>query len=139
MPLRYLVDTSALARTDRPSVQERLRPVIEEGTGATCGAIELEVFYSARGPADMADRERTLADAFAHLDMSEADFAHAKELMGALAAHGKHGSAGLADLLIAACARREGLALLHYDSDFDAIASVTGQAAEWVVPRGSVP
>jgi hypothetical protein len=30
------------------------------------------------------------------------------------------------------------LILLHYDSDFDQIAAVTGQACEWVVPAGSV-
>ena len=28
--------------------------------------------------------------------------------------------------------------LLHYEADFDLIAEVTGQAVEWVVPRGSV-
>lgn len=30
------------------------------------------------------------------------------------------------------------LAVLHYDADYDLIAAVTGQTAEWVVPRGSV-
>jgi len=27
--------------------------------------------------------------------------------------------------------------VLHYDGDFDMIASLTGQPAEWVVPPGS--
>jgi hypothetical protein len=31
-----------------------------------------------------------------------------------------------------------GATVLHYDHDFEVIASVTGQAQEWVVPRGSV-
>ncbi len=26
----------------------------------------------------------------------------------------------------------------HYDEDFDRIATITGQAAEWIVPRGSI-
>jgi hypothetical protein len=30
------------------------------------------------------------------------------------------------------------LTMLHYDADFDLIASVTGQPCEWVVPPGSV-
>ena len=34
---------------------------------------------------------------------------------------------------------RAGLSVLHYDRDFDLIASVTGQDVEWVVPAGSVP
>jgi hypothetical protein len=29
--------------------------------------------------------------------------------------------------------------VLHYDADFDLIASVTGQRCQWVVPAGSVP
>src|ERR1039458_5140404 len=45
--------------------------------------------------------------------------------------------AGLPDLLIAACAERAGLVLLHYDADFDAICAVTGQPGQWVVARGS--
>jgi hypothetical protein len=28
--------------------------------------------------------------------------------------------------------------VLHYDADYDLIASVTGQATEWVVARGKV-
>jgi len=28
--------------------------------------------------------------------------------------------------------------VLHYDHDYDVIAEVTGQAMEWVVPRGSI-
>ncbi len=44
----------------------------------------------------------------------------------------------LADLIVAAVAEQAGVVLLHYDSDFDRIAAVTGQAAEWVVPRGTV-
>ena len=39
---------------------------------------------------------------------------------------------------VAACAESAGLTVLHYDADFDRIASVTGQAVQWVVPRGSV-
>lgn len=50
-----------------------------------------------------------------------------------------HRAVGIADALIAACAQRADLAIVHYDSDFDTIASVTGQPTEWVVPRGSVP
>jgi predicted nucleic acid-binding protein len=42
------------------------------------------------------------------------------------------------DLLIAAAAESRGLAVLHYDADFDRIAAVTGQSCEWVVPVGSV-
>lgn len=42
------------------------------------------------------------------------------------------------DLLIAACAETSGLTVLHYDADFDRIASITGQPVQWVVEPGSV-
>lgn len=42
------------------------------------------------------------------------------------------------DLLIAAAAEGSNLVVLHYDSDFDRIAAVTGQRCQWVVAAGSV-
>jgi hypothetical protein len=33
--------------------------------------------------------------------------------------------------------RRFSLVVLHYDADYDRIAEVTGQPAEWVVPPGT--
>ncbi len=44
----------------------------------------------------------------------------------------------LPDLLIAAAAESRGVAVLHYDTDFDRIAAVTGQSCEWIVPAGSI-
>ena len=38
----------------------------------------------------------------------------------------------LPGLLIAACAERAGLTVLHYDADYDRIAKLTGQAVQWV-------
>jgi hypothetical protein len=29
--------------------------------------------------------------------------------------------------------------VLHYDSDYDHIAAITGQPTQWVIPRGTVP
>jgi len=46
--------------------------------------------------------------------------------------------AKLPDLLIAATAEAANLTIIHYDADFDLIASVTGQSCEWIVPAGSV-
>jgi hypothetical protein len=43
------------------------------------------------------------------------------------------------DLILSAAAELASLTLLHYDSDFETIARITGQPMEWVVARGSVP
>ena len=42
------------------------------------------------------------------------------------------------ELLIAGVAERHSATLIHYDQDFDTIAEITGQPAEWVVPAGSI-
>jgi hypothetical protein len=44
----------------------------------------------------------------------------------------------MVDALVAAAAEARELVVLHYDADFELVAQVTGQAHEWVVPRGSV-
>lgn len=58
------------------------------------------------------------------------------EVMLAPAARGLH-RRSIPDVLIAAAAPAHGAAVLHYDHDFEVIAGVTGQAHEWIVPRGS--
>jgi predicted nucleic acid-binding protein len=40
--------------------------------------------------------------------------------------------------LIAGIAEQHGAVILHYDTDFEHIASVTGQPHLWVAPRGSL-
>jgi predicted nucleic acid-binding protein len=42
------------------------------------------------------------------------------------------------DLIIAAAAEAAELTVLHYDRDFDHIASVTGQPTEWIAHPGSL-
>ncbi len=41
-------------------------------------------------------------------------------------------------LLIAAAAEAATVPILHYDEAYDRIAEITGQAARWLAPRGSV-
>jgi predicted nucleic acid-binding protein len=65
--------------------------------------------------------------------------ARAIDVQSELAKHSRQRGCGPADLLIAACAELHGFAILHYDRDFELIASVTGQPVKWVVPPGSVP
>lgn len=42
------------------------------------------------------------------------------------------------DLLVAATAELQGLTLLRYDHDFEAIASVTGQQTQWLAAPGTL-
>jgi predicted nucleic acid-binding protein len=135
----HLADTSALARLRRPEVAAVLGPLIEAGLVATCGVIEFEIAWATRSPAEFdqvrADRE----DGYEWLATHDADWRRALEVQAGLWRRGRVRTVGFPDLLIAAVAEREHLAVLHYDSDFDLIAQVTGQPMQWVVPRGSVP
>ncbi len=133
---RYLADKSVLSRISKPAVEVRLVPLVGEGAIATCGVVLLEVLYSARSPRDYAGLRAEL-DGFARIPIHDADFDRALEVQEALARSGGHRGVSLPDLIIAATAESAGLTVLHYDGDFDRIAAVTGQATEWVVPRGT--
>lgn len=134
---RFLADTSALARLNRPAVDAALSPTIEAGLVATCGMVELELLFSARSPADYGRRRQQLRDGFESLAMPDEIWQRAQQVQAELAKRSAHRGAALPDLLSAATAERHGVSVLHYDHEYDLIASATGQAVEWVVPRGS--
>ncbi len=136
---RYLADTSALARLHRPAVSAVLAPLIEPGLVATCGLIEFELGWATRSSAEL-DQLRTDRDAgYEWLATYDEDWRRALEVQASLWRGGRMRAVGLPDLLVAAVAERERVTVLHYDSDYDLIAQVTGQPTQWVVPRGTVP
>lgn len=133
----YLADKSALSRLTKPEVGDRLGPFLADGAVATCGIVLLEILYSARSGADYAETKEQL-EGLERVPVDDAAFDRALEVQEQLAKRGEHRGASLPDLLLAAAAERAMLTVLHYDSDFDRICSVTGQPAEWVVLRGTV-
>jgi hypothetical protein len=132
------VDKSALARMIHAPVRHRLAPIIEAGEAATCSILDLEVLFSARSYRDYADTRRRRSLAYHQVRLSEEMFQRALAVQEELARTGHH-RVPIPDLIIAAAAELTSLTVLHYDSDFDTIAVVTGQPVEWVVDRGSVP
>ncbi len=136
---RYLADTSALARLRHLPVAEALGPLIEAGLVATCGVIEFELAWATRTVAEFGELRADRDAGYEWLATHDEDWRRALEVQAVLWQGGKMRSVGLPDLLIAAVAERERATLLHYDADYETIANVTGQAIQWVVPRGSVP
>lgn len=135
----HLADTSALARLRRPTVAARLGPLIEAGLVATCAVIDLELAWATR-TSDEFDQLRADRDAgYEWLPTHDADWRRALEVQAQLWRTGRVRAVSFPDLLVAAVAEREQVTLLHYDSDFDMITEITGQATQWIVPRGSVP
>ena len=136
-PARWLIDKSALWRASQPELEAVVLPHLESGLVAVTIVTELEVGYSAQSLFDYQVTRRML-DQLLQVPLSLRAEQRAREVQRLLVERGQHRSAGVADLLLAATAEIEGLTLWHYDADFDVIAEVTGQAAEWVVPRGTV-
>lgn len=135
----YLADTSALARLRYGPVAVALGPMIEAGLVATCGVIEFELGWATRSGKEL-DELRADRDAgYEWLPTHDEDWPRALDVQAALWRGGQVRAVGFPDLLTAAVAERERVTVLHYDSDFDLIARVTGQPVQWVVPRGTVP
>lgn len=134
--LRYLCDTSVFARSSKPIVQQAFAPLAARAEVALCAPVIFELLYSARSLDDLRLAADRLA-AYPLVDTSEADHRRALVVQELLAARGQHRALSLVDGLVAAAAERRSLIVLHYDRDFELVASVTGQAHEWIVPRGS--
>lgn len=133
----YLGDTSAIARIGHADVAARLLPLLESGLVARCTPTDLEAGFSSTSPTAHATM-RQVRSAWPFVPMDQAVLDRAVEVQDALASASQQRGVKIADLLIAAAAESAGLAILHYDHDFDRIAHVTGQEHEWIVPAGSV-
>jgi predicted nucleic acid-binding protein len=136
MALRWLLDTSALTRVREPAVREAIERRSERAELARAGISDLEIGFSARN-ADEWDRLLDALDAFQPLDTTAEHVRRAKQVQRLLAFKHQRGRK-IPDLLVAAAAEAGSLIVLHYDSDFDLIAEVTGQSCEWIVPAGSI-
>ena len=135
---RYLADSSALARWHHPPVRTVLAPLVEHGLIATCGITELVVLFSARVRADCDQVAADRRHAYEWLPTEDGDLRRALSVQAELTARGQLGAVSLADLIIAAVAERHRVCVLHYDADYERVATITGQPTRWVVPEGSV-
>ena len=136
MALTHLVDTSVLTRLRHSAIRTVLEPLAAGGQVARAGISDLEIGFSARNLRGWTQ----LAVALAAFPLIETDAAHlqrARQVQRLLASRGLRGRK-IPDLLVAAAAEWSGLAVLHYDADFDLIAQVTGQPCECVVPAGTI-
>lgn len=135
----HLADTSALARLHRPAVAAVLGPLIEAGLVGTCGVIEFELGWATRSSAEFDLVRADRAEGYEWLATHDEDWHRAHDVQAELWRSGRMRAVGFPDLLVAAVAEREQVTLLHYDGDYDLIAAVTRQPAQWVVPPGTVP
>jgi predicted nucleic acid-binding protein len=134
--IRFLVDTSVFARLSKPSVAAAFAPYAATGQVGICAPVAFEIGYSARSHADyLILAERLLA--FAEVPITEADHRRSLDIQLALSEKGEHRALSLVDALVSAVAEARAMTILHYDSDYETVAKITGQKHEWIVPRGT--
>ena len=136
MALTHLLDTSVISRLDHPAVRAVVDPLTEAGQLGRAGITDLEVGYGSRNAREW-DQDMDDLAVFKLVETTADHVQRARQVQRLLASRSQRGRK-VPDLLIAAAAEQGRLTLLHYDSDFDLIARVTGQQCHWVVPAGTV-
>jgi predicted nucleic acid-binding protein len=136
-----LADTSAWVWTR--AVGGELRAAFDEaiieGDLASCDMVRLELLYSARSATEFTSLRSEL-ETLPNCPIGSEEWQRALEVYERLAHEGglHHRAVRHPDLLIAAAAESAGIAVLHYDEDYDRIAAITGQDVRWLAPRGSL-
>jgi predicted nucleic acid-binding protein len=127
----WLIDASALVKVEISPDGDVWSDRVERGLVRIASVTLLEIGYSARSGDD--HRTARLASPVAEMPveyLTPAAEDRAIEVQALLADQGQHRGPTVPDLLVAAAAERAGLTVLHLDSDFETIASVTGQQVE---------
>lgn len=136
MALTFLLDTSVIKRLGCVEIRAVVEPLATTGELGRPTICDLEVGYSARTRHEW-DEFLEALDVFAVVETTAAHVRRALHVQRLLAARSQ-GGRKVPDLLVAAAAEELGIGVLHYDADFDRIASVTGQVCQWVVAAGTV-
>jgi predicted nucleic acid-binding protein len=77
-------------------------------------------------------------DAFKSVPMPTALWQRARELQLLLAATGDHRRVPPVDLLIAGAAEAAGVPIVHYDRDYERLATVCALEHHWLLPDGTL-
>ena len=136
-----LADTSAWSwtRAAGGDIRREFDEAVIEGEIASCDMVRLELLYSSQSAGEFLSLRadlQTLPDC----PIAKGQWDRALEVYARLAAKGglHHRAVKHPDLLIAAAAEAAGVAVVHYDEDYERIAEITGQEVRWLAPRGSL-
>lgn len=136
-----LADTSAWvwSRAVGGELRREFDEALVAGEMATCDMVRLELLYSARNAKEFAALRGEL-DALLDCPIGPEQWRRALEVYERLAEQAglHHRAVKHADLLIASAAEAGGVAVLHYDEDYERIAAITGQRTRWLATRGTL-
>lgn len=134
--MAYLLDTSTWIKHLHARVGSRVADLIERRELHLCELVELEFLNAAKNASAWSSHRDVLRE-LEPIEMPRSVYRVALDLQYALTSRQLVGRK-LPDLLIAATAIETGLTVLHYDADYEHIATVSPLRHEWVVPRGSI-
>jgi predicted nucleic acid-binding protein len=120
-----------------PHLADWFNTEVEAGRVLVCDLVVLELTRLAPNE----DRARGVAerlDAFESVPMPSKLWNRAREIQLLLSPDGDHRRVPPADLLLAATAEEAGVPLVHYDRDYERVASVTDLQHLWMVADGSL-
>ena len=135
----YIADTSAWAHARSPAVTGDWNEAVANGQIATCPIVAIELLHSTRSGAEYGRRSGDLAY-LRDIPVTRSVTNAALSAYRQLARHHPlaHRRVRMPDLLIAAAAQDAALGVLHYDPDFDVLATVLAFESRWIAPPGSL-
>jgi predicted nucleic acid-binding protein len=120
-----------------PRLAEWFNAAVGEGLVLVCDLVVLELTRLAPNEQRVQEVASRLA-AFEAIPMPAGLWSRARETQLALAGHGDHRRVPPADLLLAATAMESDVPLVHYDRDYERIATVSDLRHQWLVPDGAL-
>lgn len=120
-----------------PELASWFNVAVEAGLVLVCDLVVLELTRLAPNE----HRAHEVADrlaAFEAIPMPNELWTRARQAQLALATNGNHRRVPPADLLLASAAEEAGVALVHYDRDYERIGAVSRLRHQWLVPDGTL-
>jgi predicted nucleic acid-binding protein len=120
-----------------PELATWFNAAVQGGLVLVCDLVILELTRLAPNE----DRAREVGDrlaAFEAIPMPSELWSRARRTQLALATDGDHRRVPPADLLLASAAEEAGVALVHYDRDYERIAAASALRHQWLVPDGTL-
>ena len=133
-----LADTSAWTNRHKdPAVEADFDQRVLADEIAICQMVVMELLWTTRSEQELGELRQDLS-ALPQIAIAPATWDRAIDVWHELARRGGHRQAKIQDLLVAAAAELAGVPVCHYDSDFVAIAAITGQQERAIAPIGTL-
>lgn len=127
--MRWIIDTSAWSRLDRPEIADQIEDLLgdEHDEMVLSPAVELELMRGPQGGDAVAAKRQELEENMEVLPVDDETFALAAGAMERLAEHEPEGHRlPIPDLITAALAHQHNCCVVHIDGDFELLAEHSG-------------